>query len=365
MKIICTQENLSTGLGVVSRVASKNVALPILNNVLLSVASGSVRLQTTNLEIAITTTIRAKVEADGAYTVQAKLLNDFIHLVQGQRITLEKTPAGLHVVSDETETTIKGLPAEDFPLPPATQAGTDIECDAASMEAALEDVVFAASNDESRPEISGVYIALHEKEVVLAATDSYRLSERRIRLPQAISAPRQAIIPTRAAQEVLRVLHGHSGSIEFHVDDQQVAWNIGDTQIISRVIEGRYPEYQEIIPTKHRTTATIQRQELLDAVKSASLFCQPGVNDISLQFLPEKKQVQLVSENSQTGAFKGSVTSDVHGEQLTIIFNYRYLLEGVQSLHGETVEFQLGDDQTSAILKGTDNGFYLIMPIRQ
>lgn len=365
MKIICTQENLSTGLDVVSRVASRNVALPILNNVLLSVKQGVVHLQTTNLEIAITTTIRAKIETEGAYTVQAKLLNDFIHLVQGQRITLEATPAGLHVVSDDTETTIKGLPAEDFPLPPSMQAGTEVECDAASMEAALQDVVFSASNDESRPEISGVYISLEGKEAIFAATDSYRLSERRIQLPQSVSVAKQVIIPTRAAQEVLRVLHGHGGAIIFHVDDQQVVWTVGDTQIISRVIEGRYPEYNQIVPTQHNTTATLQRQELLDAVKSASLFCQPGVNDVSLQFLPDKKQVQLISENAQTGAFKGSVAGEISGQSLTIIFNYRYLLEGAQSLHGDTVTFQLGDDQTSAILKGTDNGFYLLMPIRQ
>jgi DNA polymerase-3 subunit beta len=364
MNVTFTRENLLAGLEVVSRVASKNITLPILNNVLVRASQGVVTLQTTNLEIVVSTTVRAKITTDGEYTVQARLFHDVVRSVRGQQVHIEVTTGGLLVTTNDTTTTLKGISAEDFPLPPQAQTGIDFEVPSNALKSALEEVVFAAANDEARPELSGVLIRAKDKEVQMVATDSYRLSQRNIQLPEALPEG-SAIIPVRAAHEVLRILENDTQAASIHIDEQQLTITLPETTIISRVIDGRFPDFEQIIPQTHETTATVSKSECIEMIKAASLFCQPGVNDVTLHFDTEKKSVECVTENAITGAYRSSLSASISGPALTIVFNYRYLLDGLQSLHGDEVVFDCGDTQAAVLLHGTGQGLYLLMPIRQ
>lgn len=367
MKFTCTQENLSHGLTAVSRVASKSAVLAILNNVLLIAESGRVQLQTTNLELAISVTIRAKVEAPGRYTVPSRLLTEFISLLGNERVTIELAGGGLRVTSGHTQTTIKGAPAEDFPVLPNHTTTTETTIPATTLRAALEGTIFAAANDESRPEISGTLLALSGSAGALVATDSYRLAEQKINTLSAVTEDRRVILPSRTSQELLRLTPDDDTVVTLFLGDDQARFTLPDTEIVSRVIEGQYPDYQQIIPTAWNTRVTCSREELLANVRATSLFCKAGINDVTLSVDPKEKTIHLGAANTQLGEHAASLAANIDGAPMSGVFNYRYLLDGIQSLGGNTTVIELQDQNAPAVLRspGRKGALYLLMPIRQ
>lgn len=367
MKFTCTQENLAHGLSAVSRVASKSAVLAILNNVLIIAENGQVQLQTTNLELAISVNIRAKIEQPGRYTVPSRLLTEFISLLGNERVTLEAVEGGLRVISGHTQTTIKGAPAEDFPVLPTHDTTTETTLPAATLRAALEGTVFAAANDESRPEISGTLITINGTTGTFAATDSYRLAEQRVTTLAATATDRKVILPSRTAQELLRLTPNDETVITIHLGDDQARFTLPDTEIVSRIIEGQYPDYQQIIPTSWTTKIVCGREELLSNARATSLFCKAGINDITMTIDPEKKHLRLTAANAQLGEHSATVDATIEGTPMSSIFNYRYLLDGIQSLGGETITIEFQDQNAPAVLRnpGRQDALYLLMPIRQ
>lgn len=367
MKFTCTQENLAHGLNAVSRVASKSAVLAILNNVLIIAEEGRVQLQTTNLELAVTIGVRAKVEAPGRYTAPSRLLTEFISLLGNERVTLETVAGGLRVTSGHSHTTIKGTAAEDFPVLPTHEATTTTTLPANTLRHALEGVVFAAANDESRPEISGILFHLKGNRCTVAATDSYRLAEYTSTALNPVGTDRRAIVPARTVQELLRLCPDDETVVTLHLGDDQARFLVGDVEMVSRVIEGQYPDYQQIIPTAWETKVTCDREELLKNVRATSLFCKSGINDLSLTFDPAQKQVSLSAANTQVGEHETSISCDIEGAATTTIYNFRYLIDGLTSLGGRTVTIELQDQNTPGVLRNPEqpDALYLLMPIRQ
>lgn len=367
MKFTCTQENLAHGLNAVSRVASKSAVLAILNNVLIIAEEGRVQLQTTNLELAIIVTIRAKVDVPGRYTVPSRLLTEFISLMGNERVTAEVVTGGLRVVSGHSQTTIKGSPAEDFPVLPTHDASSEITIPATTLHQALEGVVFAAANDESRPEISGTMMHVAPGACTFVATDSYRLAEQKVATLSSSTEERRVIIPSRTAQEVLRLLPNDETVVTIKVGEDQVCVLIPDVEIVSRIIEGQYRDYQQIIPTTWQTKLTCDREELMANIRSASLFCKSGINDLSVEVDAEGKQIRLAAANTQLGEHQATVRAEIEGPSVSAVFNFRYLLDGVQSLGGKTTAFELQDQNAPGVLRNPSNNsaLYLLMPIRQ
>ena len=366
MKFTCTQENLSRGLSLISRVAGRNVALPILNNVLIKAEGGIVRLSTTNLELGLTTVIRAKVDVEGAYTVQSRVLNEFISLLGNEKVTLETDVVGMTVTSGHSKTTIKGLSAEEFPVLPTTEAAVTVSVKGQSLHKLLEGVAFAVANDESRPEISGVLLHFQTSQLVATATDSYRLAERRAEYIKKPDHEISVIIPSKTAEEMLRAIPDDA-EVVLAVNESQVYCQTPEVELVSRTIEGHYPDYQQIIPTTSTTKVTINKTELIQNIRAASLFCKPGVNDLTLKTEPANKNLVLSAASTNLGEHQSQISCTINGDELSIVFNYRYLLEGVQSLPGEEVEFSLQDSQAPGVIRpaGVTEDLYLLMPIRQ
>ncbi len=352
-----------------AHVASRNANLPILSNILLRTSKTGLELVATNLEVAVVTVVRGKVDGEGAITVNSRLLSDAVALLPRERIDLELTGTDLALRCGKHRTTIRGLAADDFPVIPEVVGAGGITCSAADLEAALGSVVFAVNPDEGRPEIAGVYFEHSSRGLVVAGTDSYRLAEYVISSVKGKTTPDKFILPLRAAQEVLRVVAGvNEEEVQVLTSDSQALWQLGETRIISRLVAGQYPDYQQIIPKDFATRAVAARDELLRAVRSAALFARSGINDVRLSLTPEQKTITVSSANSQLGENTIELaTLSSEGEAAEVVFNYRYLLEGLQATPQSEVVLEVVGPKNPGVLKpqGASSYLYIIMPIRQ
>jgi DNA polymerase-3 subunit beta len=386
MKFSCIQENLSQGLNIVSHIASKNTSLPILNNVLIKAEKGILNLITTNLELGIKCQVRGKIEKDGTYTVNSKLLNDYINLLNHQKIEIELKNDNLEITTDQQTTKIKGNSADEFPLIPQLEQKNPFQCSIDDLVQAFSQVLFAVSVSETRPEISGVFLSFSEKTLTLAATDSYRLAEKKITLKEAVKTEKDVIIPARTAQELLRILGtAHQAEIEegkeannlvsIYFEDNQVLFAFDNIELVSRIIEGQYPNYRQIIPANYKTKGVINISDFVKAVKTAALFSRTGIFDINLEFKDGKLVVS--STNNQLGENKSKISGQIEGDNNKVVINFRYLLDGLQNIDSTDVIFEMIDPANPCILRPAESlndqkqaiagqdYLYIIMPIKQ
>ncbi len=367
MKLTCTQENLSHGLQLVSHIASKNVSLPILNNVLLKAEKGILSLLTTNLEIGVICSVRGKIEKEGSFTVQAKTLNDYINLLPKENVELGVYDGNLRIECKNAKTVMKGLDSSEFPLIPEVDAIFSYEIKTLKLKEALTAVGFAVAYDETRPEISGVYFSFKNDELTVVATDSYRLAEKKISLEKKGEA-HHVIVPARTIQELIRILGEEPGIITIQSNENQIVFTFNEVKLTSRVIEGQYPDYRQIIPEEHRTKATVHTNELINTVKRASLFCKPGGNDIKLTFNTQEGVIDVTAVNLQVGESEARQEASIEGEDNSIIFNYRFLLDGLQNINSPECILETTTNTNPGLLKpaGQEGGYvYIIMPIKQ
>lgn len=379
MKISCTQENLNQGLFVVSHIASKNTALPILNNILIQAKENTIKLSATNLEIGVSCVVRGKTEADGDFTVQSKLLADYVALLPKERVDLSTQPKNqvLEVICKNHSTKIKGQLSTDFPLIPEIEKNKAAVLDYNDFRQALNQVVFAVSVSESRPEINGVLFNFVKDKLTLAATDSYRLAEKSINLISGSQISDQSVIvPARTLQELQRILGSFKDpaaisnieEVKIYLAENQILFVLGEVELISRLVEGQYPDYQQIIPQQSNTKASLSVSEFINATKTASLFTRSGIYDVNLEFSPDKKEIVVSSVNNQLGENISRLNAEISGDANTIVVNYRYLLDGLQNLEASQVEINVIDANSPCVLKpiGKDSDYlYIIMPIKQ
>ncbi len=375
MKLTSLQENLKNSLFITSHIAGKNVNLPILNNVMIEVKDGHIKLITTDLEIGITCLVRGKIEKEGIFTVESKVISEFISLLPNQKVEIEKKEGNLLVKCDNYKTVIRGQEADEFPLIPKVEKKEFYKTNAADFRQALSQVIFAVSNSEARMELAGVLFSFSNSKLILAATDSYRLAEKEIKIESNAKQEKKVIIPAKTLQELIRImsavkseeLSDENGNIEFYLTDNQVLFSIGNTELISRLIEGQYPDYRQIIPAKSETSVSVNREELTRAVKAAAIFSKTGINDINLDFPLGKNKVIISSASSQTGENITELDAVVNGKDNGIVINFRYLLDGINNIEGENIKINIIDGNTPCVLKGEkdESYIYIIMPIKQ
>ncbi|MEY4744785.1 MAG: hypothetical protein RL272_730 [Candidatus Parcubacteria bacterium] len=384
MKFSCTQENLNQGLAIVSHIASRNVNLPILGNVLIKGDDKVLRFMTTNLEIAVRCIVRGKIEDQGEFTVPSKLFADYVSLLPKDRVDVTMDGNALTVACGSYQTKLNGIPASEFPLIPTIEGQQKFAVKVSDLRKAVGQVLFAVAPNESRPEISGVLFKFYPSEggieLVLAATDSYRLAERIIKVnagnSTAIKEPVNVIVPSRTVAELIRILGVFKDSLEspeeleMHIGENQILFSYDTVELISRSIEGKYPDYRQLIPERFESEVVVSKDELARAVKTASLFSKTGLNDIHLTFTPEST-VRLASTNSQTGEHAVDLDGAIQGKQNAITVNFRYFLDGVNNVEAENVILQLIDGMSPCLIRGYGEGqamkdyLYIVMPIRQ
>lgn len=364
MKIISTQENLKNGLGVVSRIVGNSSTLPILNNILIETENGLLKLSGTNLETGISTYIRCQVEKEGSVCIGVKTLSDLINSLPSENITIESGDNETDITTDHTKVKIKHLPSDDFPLIPKIENGGKVKIGVSDLKLAFDQTIFASSSSETQPEISGVLMWFGGENVLITATDRYRLAEKSI--PYQGSVDFKIIIPHRSAQEISRLLTGLEGDIELSITTTQLAFNLENTYIVTRLIDGNYPDYQQIIPDSTNTTIIIDRQELLSALKTSSVFSK-GSGSITVLYDAEQNLLKLNSASHDLGESKVDLLCKVSGQTGTLIINYRYLLDYLNNLSSDTLVMKIIDENGPiTFVPENDNKYlYLVMPIKQ
>jgi DNA polymerase-3 subunit beta len=377
MRFISLQENLKRGLNIVGHVTSKNINLPILNNILIKSLNGNIEFISTNLEIGITHQLRGKVEVDGEFTVDSKLITEYVALLNGKdNVKLEEKDNELKLECGNYKTKIKGESAKEFPLIPTISKEECCEIKIDDFKKALNSVIFSVSNSENRLELSGVLFSFNRNTLSLAATDSYRLAERITEVKNNLKEDEyKVIVPAKTVQEFLRVLNNFDNQIKIngeeelnvkiYLSDNQILFSVDSVDLISRLINGHYPDYKQIIPVSHQTEVVIDKAELIRAVKATSLFSKTGINDIALFFSKDKILVSAFS--GQSGESKVELEAEVKGINNEITINYRYLLDGLNNIEGNTVIIDIVNSNTPCLIKSeTDNNYlYIVMPIKQ
>jgi DNA polymerase-3 subunit beta len=380
MRVSTLKENLKNGLYLVGHIAGKNQNLPILNNIMLEAKEGNIKLISTNLEIGIVHNVRGKVEEEGVYTINSKVISDYVGLLPNKKINIiqKEKENELQVECENYKTKIKGQPADDFPLIPTVDKNNSFSVNVGEFKEALSKVVFAVASSESRMELTGVVFVFNGDNLTLAATDSYRLTEKNIKIKNNTNTEEEQkiIIPAKTLQELIRVLTSfkenseveeNKSEITFYVSDNQILFTIESTEIVSKLIEGQYPDYKQIIPSKPQSTAVVNRSELIRAVKTSSLFSKSGINDINLDFPKEGGKIVVSSTSGETGENIVDIEADVKGEDNGIIVNYSYLIDGLNHINEENVQIEVIDNNTPCIIKPTQEKdyIYIIMPIKQ
>lgn len=361
MKLICTQENLKIGLGAASKIISSINTLPILNNLLIKTENGQLKISSTNLELAINTQVRCRVESEGQTTVVAKTLNELINNLPNENLTLEHKNNELNILTENQTFKIKTLPAEEFPFIPQIPNNNPAIIEGDNLKTAINLVSFAASNNQTQPEISGIFFSMKNGEVRLAATDRYRLAEKVIK-GEGLG---EVIIPQKCAHEVARILGTQQERIEVLINENQIFLSIGPTQIISRLVEGQYPDYKNIIPEIFNTTITLDKNRFYSALKTSALFSQNS-NSVKIDYSQENQKMTVSSEAQDLGSGRVDIISKVEGETGSLLLNFRYVLDFLTQASGEKVVIKVVNDSSPAVfsIEGQSDYLYLVMPIK-
>ncbi len=363
MKLQVTQENLNKALSSVARVASTRSTLPILSNVLLKTVNNRLSVSATNLDIAVTHYIGSKVVKEGSITIPARLIQDLISNMPSGVIDLNLDDNKLHINSRMYKSVMNGVSSEDFPVMPAIEKGQTITLPAASLKQSLSQVVIAASSDETRPILTGVYFNSFNKNLYIVATDSYRLAEK---LVTPTDQETNILVPASAISDLLRIIGDYSGEVAITYNDQQVLFAAGDIELTARLIDGKYPDYRQLIPKKFTTTISLPKNDLNNITKVSALFARESAGSITINTSEENQQISIHSIASQLGENTATAEAKVAGDGV-VTMNSRYLLEALNVLTGDNVDVKFNGKLEPIVLSSKESSSsytHIIMPLK-
>lgn len=365
MELTVTQENLTRALGAASRVASTKTQLPILGNILLKTDGHRLLIAATNLEIASAQHIGAKIINTGAVTVPARLITEFVASLPKTTVTIKVKDSKLHLTAEGYSSVINGTVADEFPELPAIDDKTAVSytINTVALKQAITQTILTASNDATRPVLTGVFWHSHEGSLYLAATDGYRLSEKRL---LATDSDVAAIIPTSTLQEVLRSINDDTNEVEVLFDESQVRFRLNEAEITSRLIDGNFPDYRQLIPATSETNAVIPRTDFAQITKVAGLFARESGGSITLTADAVGGKLSLHSIASELGENTSEAAAEVSADgQVTL--NSRYLTEALGVIDGDSITFRFSGKLSPCVLSAnqTDVDYqHVIMPMK-
>lgn len=372
MKVSCLQENLAKGLSVVGRAVASRSTLPVLANVMLSTDNGRLKLSATDLEIGINCWIGAKVEEEGATTVPARSFIDLINSLPSERIDMELVvrTQTLNLKCARYEANLKGIDAQEFPLIPSLQEGEDqINLESAAFRRMIEQVVLAAATDESRPILTGVLAKFEGNQLTMAAADGFRLSVRTAQLPVE-TEPVSVIIPARALAELARISTDEEEiTLVITPTRKQVLFHTPNADLVSQLIEGNFPDYQQIIPKSHATRTVLNTNSLLRACKTANIFARDAANIARVKITPGGElatdHITIAATSAELGDNVGEIDATIEGDGIEIAFNVKYLIDVLSVMDSAQVALETATSSSPGVLKpiGDVDFIHVIMPM--
>lgn len=373
MKISCLQENLSKGLSIAGRAVAARSTLPQASHVLLASDEGRLKLVATNLEIAITCWIGAQVEEEGAVTVPARLLADFVTSLPNERIDLAVAPRTrqLTLTCARNEASIAGMDAADFPPVPGLDDGFHLSLDPKAMRTAVEHVEFAAAADDTRPVLTGIHTVLEGNELTLAAADGFRLGVYKLTLDQEAPEKVEIIIPARAMRELVRMLSEEEEPLDMALNAarSQVLFRMKTIEMVATLIQGTFPNYSQLIPSSYTTRAVIDMRQFLQETRIASIFARDGSGIVRLQTDPGEDtapgKMVISARAEEIGEHRGELDVKIEGEPSKIAFNSKYLQDVLQVLDCSQVALETSTPSSPGVLRpvGVENYVHVVMPM--
>lgn len=373
MKVSCLQENLARGLGMVSRAVAPRSTLPVLGNVLIASDEGRLRLSATNLELGISAWVGAKIEEDGATTVPARTFVDLINTLPSDQVDMELSvrTQTLNVRSGSFNNDIKCIDAQEFPPlpPPDLEGGLSLAVD--DLREMINQVVFAASNDDARPVLTGVLVEAEDGQLSMSAADGFRLSVRSSALDASGVEPFQAVIPARALSELARILPDDEEQVQMTMPPNrgQVIFRTPDLELVSQLIEGTYPDVKGIIPNGYGTRAVLPTSSFLKACRAADIFARESAHSARLRLTPgsdlEPGTLEISATAAETGSTETVVDATIEGEPLEIAFNVRFLIDVLSVVDTPNVALETNTASSPGVMKsvGRDDFLHVIMPM--
>ena len=381
MKLTCTQENFKKAIYSTERVVGKQITLPILENVLLQTDHGMLKISATNLEIGVFLKIGAKIEEEGMITVPARLLSNFVNNLPAESaVSLSVIDQTLYIESGASKAQIKGLQAQDFPIIPEMEGEFLFSLPAQEMRDAIPRLATCVSLDSTRPELTGMNVVLKKDEVRIAATDSFRLAESVISLKKEnqqnydifIDKTSSIVVPLNTFLEVFRVIGNETQEIAVSIEESQIFFQIDNVRIVSRLINGKYPEYSQIIPKQFATRVLLEKDSALRAVKIAGIFTNSKTGEVKFTIDAKKNEVTVQSKAEEVGENKTILNAQIEGPSQDAVFNPRYMTDGLQAVATPQFVLLMNSGASAAVIRmveGEKNDeistfTYIIMPIK-
>ena len=374
MKVTILQENLARGLGIVSRAVSPRSTLPVLSNVMIATDEGRLRLSATNLEMGITCWIAARIEDEGSTTVPARTFGDLVNTLPGEQValTLDASTQTLNVRSGTSTNDIKGIDAQEFPPAPVPDMEGAVQLNVVDFKEMIHQVAFAASTDEARPVLMGVLVVVEGDQITMAAADGFRLSVRNATLSSPAPEPVNIIIPARALSELARIASDGEENISMVVPKGrgQVVFRVKDAELTSQLIDGTFPDYQQIIPRSYKSRTLVSTASLLKACKQAEIFAREGSNVARLDIKAatgemDPSEVEISAMSEETGKNETIVEATVDGGSVLIAFNVKYLREALEVIRTPNVALETSAANAPGVVRpvGEDGFLHVIMPM--
>ena len=373
MKATILTTDLVKGLGVVGRVVAGRSQMAVLANVLVEAVKEGVTLTATNLELGMRVVIGGKVTKEGSLTVPAKNFGEFAGSLKGETVDIEVEGEKMTVKSGKFEGTFTGIAASEFPAMPRMTGGEKskrVKIKREMIEEMAREVAFAAAADESRPVLTGIKVKMEEGKLVVMATDGFRLSRKVIEVSGKgwEDVAEGLILPARTITEVARLIGEGSGSgeliMEMLTDSNQVIFGLEKIEAVSRILEGNFPDVKKIIPTEWKTRLTVDREELVRAIRAAAVFAREANNIIKLKI--QDARITIYAAASQSGESEMELEADTEGEEATISFNYRYVSDFLTNIEAERIVFEMSGSLAPGVWKPEkdENLVHIIMPVR-
>jgi DNA polymerase-3 subunit beta len=376
MKVTCLQENLAKGLGIVNRAVASRTTLPITQHILLQTDGGRLKLSATNMEIALSCWIGAKVEDEGMITLPARFLTPFIDSLPNDRVELALQPRGrqVKIQCGRNQATIGGMDADDFPPIPTVEGDATVRVEPAALRKALTQVVFAAATDDNRPVLTGVHTKVEGGEMTLAAADGFRLAVHRLTLTEPSAKAFEVIVPARALSELNRLLGDQEGPVEMtlNANRSSVLLRLNNVELVAQLLnQGAFPNYSQLIPQNYGSRAVVTVSEFLRETKISSIFSREGSGIVRLQVQPGDGnglgvgQLQVSARADEVGDNHGEIDATVEGDGVKIAFNSKYLQDVLQALDGGELTMETTGPSSQGVFKRVaDPTFvHVIMPM--
>jgi DNA polymerase-3 subunit beta len=365
MKIECVKEKIISSITLAEKMTGKNLTLPILSCIHLKASGSELTIKATNLDLGIEIVIPVKVIEEGSVVVPGSVLVGLLQNLQDDKVTLESREGSLVFSTKTTNTSLKTFPDEDFPIIPRVNTNKTVSLEANLLVTGLKSVWYSAAVTSMKPELSSVYVYCEEESIVFAATDSFRLAEKRVPVKKGKDFG-NILIPYKNIPEITRTLEMIKGDVIVHFDANQIAFENEGLYVVSRVIDGTFPDYKQIIPKEFKTEVIILKQDLLSALKLSNVFSD-NFNQVIMKVIPEEKIFEIATKNNTIGENKNNLEAVLTGEDIIISFNYKYIIDCFQSIHSDSLTLSFQGLSRPVMIRGvSDKSFmYIVMPMNK